>query len=103
MTRKEAEQVIEKNAELQKVFKEHPERKEQYIEKMLDSDKAVFGCRGINPAYCKTCVFAHGTPPFEDLPEKAYCAIYRHGQGSGKPSEVYYDGAPCEYYEKEKK
>lgn len=61
-----------------------------------------WGCATINPAYCKTCIFSHGEPPFADLPEKAYCAIYERGKTSGKPDDVYYDGAECLYYEEDK-
>lgn len=63
----------------------------------------TFGCKPINPAYCKTCIFAHGNPPFEDLPEKSYCRIYTRAKNIQKPPDVYYEGAECEYYEKEKK
>lgn len=54
-----------------------------------------------NPVYCRTCRFAHGKPPFEDSPEKASCMIYEHPET--KPSEVAFDGEPCEYYEPDKK
>ena len=73
---------------------------------MIDKDKVLeekgqelWGCKGINPKYCKTCIFSHGKPPFEDLPTKAYCAIYKRGETNGKPAAVYYDGAECEFYE----
>lgn len=62
----------------------------------------VFGCLSINPRMCKTCRFAHGDPPFEDMPEKSYCMIYSRANGEQKPHEVYYEGAECEYYEKQK-
>lgn len=62
----------------------------------------IFGCAKINPKYCKTCRFSHGKPPFEDAPEKSYCMIYSKDDGERKPPEVYYEGAKCEYYEKEK-
>lgn len=52
-----------------------------------------------NPIYCRTCRFAHGMPPFEDSPEKASCMIYEHPEV--KPSNVVFDGEPCEYYEKD--
>ncbi len=59
------------------------------------------GCKKINPKYCKTCMFSHGEPPFEDLPEKAYCEIYSRDEGIQKPDEVYFDGKECEFYEKD--
>lgn len=61
-----------------------------------------FGCKPINPKMCKTCRFAHGKPPFEDAPEKRYCMIFSRDDGEQKPPDVYYEGAECEYYEKQK-
>lgn len=104
MTYDEASKMVEKeikrNPELAKVFKEHPERKEMYKQKILDSWDEVLGCRDINPKWCQTCMFAHGKPPFEDLPDKAHCMIYSENSGEMKPDEVYYDGEECEFYEK---
>lgn len=94
------EREIGRNPELAKVFKEHPERKEMYKQKILDSENEVWGCRRINPQWCQTCMFAHGKPPFEDLPNKAYCMIYSKDDSNGKPPEVYYDGEECDFYEK---
>ena len=99
---KQLEKILENNAELRKVFEEHPEKKALYIEKMKDADGSGIGCRGINPVFCKTCIFSHGKPPFADMPEKAYCMIYERDKTTGKPPDVYYDGAECEYYEKQK-
>ena len=96
------EQEIAKNPELKAVFDKHPERKELYKQKLIDAENANYGCRQINPIYCRTCAFAHGEPPFEDNPEKAYCEIYKRGSTRGKPQEVYYDGEECEYYVDEK-
>ena len=94
------EQEIKRNPELAKVFKEHPERKEMYKQKILESENETWGCRRINPKWCQTCRFAHGKPPFEDLPNKAYCMIYSKDDSNGKPPEVYYDGEECDFYEK---
>lgn len=63
----------------------------------------TFGCRKINPAFCRSCRFAKGQPPFEDGPEKAHCLIYSREEGEQKPEDVYYDGARCDYYEKDKR
>lgn len=63
----------------------------------------VFGCRRINPKWCKTCRFARGEPPFEDAPEKGHCMIYSRGEGESKPDDVYFDGAECEFYERDRK
>lgn len=99
---KELEEILVNNAELREVFEKHPESKAMYLEKMKDADGANAGCRGINPVYCKTCMFSRGVPPFADAPEKAYCMIYERDKTSGKPPDVYYEGAECEYYEKQK-
>lgn len=63
----------------------------------------TFGCKPINPKYCKTCRFSRGKPPFEDSPEKIYCMIYSREDGDQKPHEVYYEGQPCEHYHKDEK
>ena len=65
-----------------------------------EKEQEVWGFRGINPLYCKTCIFAHGEPPFADLPEKVHCKIYRREEGRSKPDEVYYDGKFCDFYMK---
>lgn len=75
---------------------------EKLKQKLDDSKKERWGCRGINPEACRSCIFAHGDPPFADAPEKAYCMIYGKGTSNGKPPEVYYDGAKCEYQETKK-
>lgn len=62
----------------------------------------MFACKKINPEFCKTCEFSHGDPPFEDSPMKAYCMIYSRELGLSKPKSVYFDGARCKYYSKEK-
>ena len=74
---------------------------EKLKKKFEESKEERFGCRGINPKFCKSCAFAHGEPPFADLPEKAYCEIYQRGT-TGKPPDVYYDGAKCDFYMKDK-
>lgn len=61
----------------------------------------MFACKEINPKQCKTCVFSHGAPPFEDLPTKAYCVIYSRENGLRKPDSVYFNGGACEYYQKD--
>lgn len=61
----------------------------------------IFGCINPNPVYCKTCALAHGAPPFADKPEKAYCIAFPEEKGALKPHSVYFDGEPCEFYQKE--
>ena len=43
---------------------------------------------------CQTCMFATN-------PSKCYCQIYEKDDGEMKPNGVLFDGADCEYYEKE--
>lgn len=52
---------------------------------------------------CIGCRYSHGEPPFADLPKKAYCKIYRREDGVEKPSEVYFDGKPCEFREEDRR
>ena len=99
---KEVEKEIAQNEELRKVFEQHPERKAMYIEKMKDAALESPRCATLNPKYCKTCAFAHGAPPFADMPEKAYCEMYPRGESTGKPNAVLFEGAECPFYEKEK-
>ena len=59
---------------------------------------------GGRPAACKAChgcLFAHGPAPFEDAPDKVYCLIYPRDLGAMKPSDVLFDGAPCEHFRPE--
>ena len=60
----------------------------------------VFVGRHVHPdIVCKTCVLAHGEPPFADGPEKAYCKYYKRGGAEGgKPNTVYFDGEACEFH-----
>jgi hypothetical protein len=67
-----------------------------------EKSQEVWGCGTINPRACRTCRFSHGKPPFEDMPEKAYCMIFSRDEGEAKPPEVYYEGEDCEFYEKMK-
>ncbi len=99
---KKLDKILETNKELREVFEKHPERRELYIQKMKESEGDVLASRKINPAFCKSCVFSHGKPPFADMPEKAYCEIYNRETTTGKPPDVYYEGAECEFYIKEK-
>ena len=52
------EQEIKRNPELAKVFKEHPERKEMYKQKILESENEAWGCTRPNPCllYTSRCV-----------------------------------------------
>lgn len=57
-----------------------------------------FGCIGIRPEACVTCMYANGEPPWEDSPLKSYCIAYPRSGGVQKPSSVYYGGGECEFY-----
>ena len=48
---------------------------------------------------CKTCMFSHGESPWADEPTKGCCEIFEYPDS--KPNDVYFDGANCEYYEKD--
>lgn len=94
------EKILESNDELRKVFEEHPERKELYIQKMIDEKNAKGGCATINPRYCETCLFCTVKEPFGKLPKIVTCEIYK--APLSKPKSVYYEGTQCEYYHNEK-
>lgn len=98
---------LERNPELKIVLENDSKKMEAYKKKVADSLKQRTGyteqeannrCK-----LCKSCIFSHGKPPFADLPEKAYCVIYSKENGKVKHPDVYYNGAECEYYEKEKR
>lgn len=46
---------------------------------------------------CKGCIFSTGSTPFDDTPNKSYCAIYTRDSGKMKPKDIYFNGAPCKY------
>jgi hypothetical protein len=62
-------------------------------------ESEMMGGKSRNPNACMLCMFSHGEPPFADTPIKGCCQIYEYPES--KPSDVYFDGAPCEYYEAE--
>lgn len=88
---------LEANDELRKLFEKHPEKKDEYKFKILDSEGGGGG-RSLTIQQCKTCMFCLKREPFGRLPEHSNCMIYE----DGKPEEVFHDGEPCEYYEKQK-
>lgn len=99
------EKELESNAELKKVFEEHPERRALYLEKLRDTWDSKTGSAqpkaNQKAKCCQDCIFSHGEAPFADSPNKAYCEMYPKGMSSGKPHDVYFNGAFCELYEKE--
>ena len=53
--------------------------------------------------FCKTCVHAYGMIEFmgkqiKNCPGKSFCHVYT--QPAYIPKDIYYDGAPCAYWEK---
>ena len=94
------EKELKRNPELKELFEKHPEKVEQYRQKMQDVwFEGGGGAENKNKAkHCQTCLFAHGQPPYADSPDKCHCVIFEYP--NSKPTEVYYDGEPCEYYEK---
>ena len=101
------EQELKNNPELKVILESNPEKMKAYKKKVTEVWEQQTGfteqekdnfCR-----FCKTCVFSHGKPPFADLPEKAYCAMFPKSKGKAKPSDVYFEGAQCDYYEREKR
>lgn len=53
--------------------------------------------------WCDTCMFCDVIEPIGRQPQTRYCKIYGANDTHGKPDEVIYEGAMCEYYEKEKR
>lgn len=96
------EEQMRKNEPFREFFEKHPEKKEAYIAKLEDEMHEVFGCKQPNPKYCRTCMFVLKKDPFGELPDNAYCRMFPEQEHEGKPNDVYFDGAECEYYEKKK-
>lgn len=60
------------------------------------------GGRTTTHKWCDTCIFCDVIEPIGRQPQTRYCKIYGAKDTHGKPDEVIYDGAKCEFYEKEK-
>lgn len=94
------ERILSKNEELRKVFEEHPDRKDLYRLKILDSEIKEAPSPPLKIC-CETCAFQLPPAPVGGV------LTSRHTWGSclildNKPHEVLYDGARCEFYEKQK-
>lgn len=96
------EQAIKNSPELAEIFEKHPEKKELYKQKILDSQMGGGGRKLNKQCYCKTCKFAEIIEPIGKQPQTNYCMIYGTKDSTGKPDEILYDGMKCEFYEKEK-
>lgn len=95
------EDVLSQNDELRKLFAENPDRKELYKLKILDSEVHEAPSPSADIC-CKDCAF--------QLPPTSIGGIltsrYNWGQCrilDSKPHEILYEGAKCEFYEKQKK
>ncbi len=51
--------------------------------------------------WCDTCMFCEEIDPIGRQPQTRYCQIYTPKDTHGKPDEVIYHGARCEFYEKQ--
>jgi hypothetical protein len=61
-------------------------------------ESEMMGGKDQNPRACMACMFAQGGETRADSAFKGHCMIYERPEI--KPTEVYFDGADCEYYEK---
>lgn len=74
-------------------------------EDILDArinDESPMGCSGRKPEWCMTCDYSNGEPPWADSPLKSYCVMFPREEGLRKPASVYYEGAECEFYRRER-
>jgi hypothetical protein len=65
-------------------------------------ESEIWATRGVSDKIvCKTCMFRFvkidGKP--EEMPDASICNMFEYPDS--KPHEVYFDGADCEYYEKQ--
>lgn len=88
---------LEANNELRKLFEKHPEKKDEYKFKILDSEGGSGGY-AVTAEQCKTCMFCFRLESLGRVPTCINCMIFENG----KPDAIYHDGEPCEYYEKQK-
>ena len=54
---------------------------------------------------CQTCAFAHGEVDWNGKeleldPDKCFCLVYEPDDSDGKPHDVAFDGAKCQFYAK---
>lgn len=97
---KQLERVLSHNEELRKLFQDNPEKKEEYKAKILDLE-GVHYPKPPEDICCKTCIFQ--LPP-ASIGGKM---TSRHDWGEcrvmkSKPHDVMYEGAKCEFYERQK-
>ena len=98
---KQLEKILSENEELRNLLEEHPDRKLLYKLKIINSEKESGGGRITTHKWCDTCMFCGIIEPSGRQPQTRYCRIFTPEDTLGKPDEVIYDGARCEFYEKE--
>lgn len=74
------------------------EKEYEAMKEKQDEQAAMTGAKRPNPVYCNTCVHRHGDSPLNDGPVKLNCMMY---YTDSKPYDVLFEGAECDYYEKE--
>lgn len=89
-----------KTLNLERYLKFMPEK--TFIDRMGEEP---FGIGFATNKACQTCLFAHGKAPWrpaglEITPDICYCLVYEPDDSNGKPHDVEFHGAPCEWYEK---
>ena len=67
-----------------------------------DLKNEMFGSIPTTHKWCDTCMFCEIIEPIGRQPQTRYCKIYEPKDSAGKPDEVIYEGAKCEFYEKQK-
>lgn len=95
------EKELSENEELRKIFREHPDRKPLYKLKIITTEHECWIGQKTTHKWCETCMFCDVIEPIGRQPQTRYCKIYSNDT-SGKPDEVIYEGARCEFYEKQK-
>lgn len=98
---KQLERILTENKVLRELFKKHPERKDMYRLKILDNECMPLGQPQTTHKWCDTCMFCEEIDPIGRQPQTRYCKIYGRKNTHGKPDEVIYYGARCEFYEKQ--
>lgn len=62
-------------------------------DKELQEEK--FASWAENGKTCEGCIFAYGSTPFDNAPDKCSCAVYQYPKT--KPDNVFIEGGACKY------
>lgn len=99
MTRKEVEEMLDKelqhNKVLAEIIKDDPKKKEMYIAKFLDEEDAMEGNPVIIKNQCTDCIFSKSDVIAENGPLKGWCWIYSKESGNPKPMGFVKDKQKC--------